>query len=455
MKKYVVYSIASVMLLIMVTAGSTYAFLSTSASTSNNSIFSNTARLNVIYNAGNEINEAMSVVAQKEDGYNTTIGIRLAPNSPKAKSDLYIYIDEITDNIAIPGFIWEVYGYRNGNLVYSNSGNFAGCNNTTNNKVLIVDDYVLSQDNTSFIVYFWIDGSRTGNEVLGGSFSGYIGATSQEFTGVLGSYTVTFDPNGGSVDTTSKFVRQGEAYGELPTPTRAGYTFKGWKALPDEYQEVEYIQSSGSQYINMGISYANDLIIYDKLLFTTLSSSSVSSTAYQISGLAATTYWGLIKRKNTSTWVWTCGGSNSTYSPVTNQVYEIQVNTGTKKIYVDGQLVDTRTAAETGTGNLYLFAAKSASSSSAGNMQINTRRYNVKIYKSNVLVRNFIPCYRRSDDARGMYDTVSGTFYNNNGTGNFAKGNDVLISNDSKITNATIVTQDNDHTLKAVWEANS
>ena len=41
-------------------------------------------------------------------------------------------------------------------------------------------------------------------------------------------YIVTFDPNGGSVDVTSKEVTYGDPYGELPTPTREGYTFKGW-----------------------------------------------------------------------------------------------------------------------------------------------------------------------------------------------------------------------------------
>ena len=40
--------------------------------------------------------------------------------------------------------------------------------------------------------------------------------------------TVTFDPEGGSVDTTSKQVKFNSTYGELPTPTREGYTFKGW-----------------------------------------------------------------------------------------------------------------------------------------------------------------------------------------------------------------------------------
>ncbi|MBR3790293.1 MAG: InlB B-repeat-containing protein, partial [Clostridia bacterium] len=42
------------------------------------------------------------------------------------------------------------------------------------------------------------------------------------------TYTVTFDANDGTVDTTSKTVTYGQAYGTLPTPTRTGYTFKGW-----------------------------------------------------------------------------------------------------------------------------------------------------------------------------------------------------------------------------------
>ena len=42
------------------------------------------------------------------------------------------------------------------------------------------------------------------------------------------SYTLTLDPNGGSVSTTSKTVTYDSTYGELPTPTRTGYTFNGW-----------------------------------------------------------------------------------------------------------------------------------------------------------------------------------------------------------------------------------
>ena len=41
-------------------------------------------------------------------------------------------------------------------------------------------------------------------------------------------YTMTFDPNGGTVSPTTKVVQYGQPYGTLPTPTKAGYTFTGW-----------------------------------------------------------------------------------------------------------------------------------------------------------------------------------------------------------------------------------
>ena len=40
--------------------------------------------------------------------------------------------------------------------------------------------------------------------------------------------TILLNPNGGEVSEISKEVTIGEPYGELPEPTREGYTFKGW-----------------------------------------------------------------------------------------------------------------------------------------------------------------------------------------------------------------------------------
>ncbi len=53
-------------------------------------------------------------------------------------------------------------------------------------------------------------------------------------------YTVTFEPNGenSEVITDSKTVTYDSTYGDLPTPTRTGYTFAGWYTAADSGSEV-------------------------------------------------------------------------------------------------------------------------------------------------------------------------------------------------------------------------
>lgn len=65
--------------------------------------------------------------------------------------------------------------------------------------------------------------------------------------------TVTFNPNGGGVSPLTKVIKKGGTYGELPTPTRAGYTFNGWvgKNLFDKtataYKKGPYLRGSGEE----------------------------------------------------------------------------------------------------------------------------------------------------------------------------------------------------------------
>ena len=53
------------------------------------------------------------------------------------------------------------------------------------------------------------------------------------------TYTVTFNPNGGTCEIQNKEVTFGEAYSDLPTPERNGYTFTGWYTAPTEGTKVE------------------------------------------------------------------------------------------------------------------------------------------------------------------------------------------------------------------------
>lgn len=61
-------------------------------------------------------------------------------------------------------------------------------------------------------------------------------------------YAVTFDANGGTLQgygnatQATKFVNYGEEYGELPVPTREGYTFAGWsRNLADMISDEDYL----------------------------------------------------------------------------------------------------------------------------------------------------------------------------------------------------------------------
>lgn len=58
------------------------------------------------------------------------------------------------------------------------------------------------------------------------------------------TYTVTFDPNDGEVEPTSKTVTFDAAYGDLPTPTRAHHTFKGWYLGTDKVTEATIVKTA-------------------------------------------------------------------------------------------------------------------------------------------------------------------------------------------------------------------
>ena len=53
------------------------------------------------------------------------------------------------------------------------------------------------------------------------------------------------------------------------------------------------------------------------------------------------------------------------------------------------------------------------------------RWYYVKIYENDTLVRDLVPCYRKSDAEIWMYDLVNDQFYTNSWTGTFTKWADV------------------------------
>lgn len=182
MRKQVLYSIMSILLLTIAVIGSTYAYFSASAS-SNENVEGTSKTFDVIYTGGTTISGPINLGSKKEDGLNTTVNIKMAEGSALATATLYINIEKITSNLATEGFVWEVIGTKNNTQVYYNKGNFVGTNNTTKNIVNIVENYKLSEENTSFTVYLWIDGNKVDNNIVNAEFQGYIGAKTENFTG--------------------------------------------------------------------------------------------------------------------------------------------------------------------------------------------------------------------------------------------------------------------------------
>ena len=88
----------------------------------------------------------------------------------------------------------------------------------------------------------------------------------------LSQYTVTFNPNSGTVSPTSKAVNAGSAIGTLPTPTRSSYTFQGW-----------YTQIGGGTKITTTQVIDNDVTYYARWYRNAVSASTTNSNSYKFS----------------------------------------------------------------------------------------------------------------------------------------------------------------------------
>lgn len=200
--------------------------------------------------------------------------------------------------------------------------------------------------------------------------------------------------------------------------------------LPDNYQEVEYIQGTGTQYIdttflaNGGmkaeyeVEYSSDIITINGGYIV---GSHNTRNPYARNG----GYYN--NNVNIKGWELGYGDYYPKYSTKINygQKYKVEFQTivGNAYLKVDDVMLirDERTTNMTANTNVMLFTH----AISVQNNEVKTKAkvYYVKIWdKNGTLVRNFIPCYRKYDEMVGMYDIENNDFYTNNGTGTFLKG---------------------------------
>ena len=207
-----------------------------------------------------------------------------------------------------------------------------------------------------------------------------------------------------------------------PTPT---------PILPSEYQEVEYIESTGTQYINTNYVHKSNTKI------------SLDCNVKDDAPNAFSALFGARKRNYSSNAMSFFIRFHNIYQPAYcrsgaetagyNMIYNADIN-----IVAEGQTItwtylqDTFSITTTGTADdgynpMFLFNINTDISAGA---TVDTSWSKMKLYscvisENGTEMRNFIPCYRKSDGVIGLYDIIGETFYTNAGTGVFLKGNDV------------------------------
>ena len=100
---------------------------------------------------------------------------------------------------------------------------------------------------------------------------------------VANAYTLSFNANGGSCSETSRAVSSGSTYGTLPTPTRSGYTFKGWYTAASGGSQVSSSTKMGTSNTTI---YAQWTVITHTLTFNA-NGGSVSETSRTVNEYAA------------------------------------------------------------------------------------------------------------------------------------------------------------------------
>lgn len=174
--------------------------------------------------------------------------------------------------------------------------------------------------------------------------------------------------------------------------------------LPNGYTHVEYIQSSGTQYINLGISvpHASEKII---VVFSPVD----ESTDNVITGHAAPSWsWATNLSFVLDRRIWVANTGIGGVEIVPNTFHTFEYTTATASVNGVSKVLNAGSYTD-GYNNTLFY-----SSTKYGKHKVKS----YKLYNGSTLVRDLVPCLNASGKA-GMYDTVNGVFYGNAGTGEF------------------------------------
>lgn len=193
--------------------------------------------------------------------------------------------------------------------------------------------------------------------------------------------------------------------------------------LPKEYQQVEYIESTGTQYIDTGIkpSLYTDIKLKCYVPFNSTNTKSIYWTRRDVSNMRYTTFGLILNSKSNIRAYRLSQGDSSISTNLSNTLSnEIIYETKGDSYTINGNTY-TFSSPEINSldYSIYLFGLNENGSNYTFTAEGGIKLYYFKIYENNGLVRDFIPCYRKLDNKPGLYDTVEGKFYTNQGSEEF------------------------------------
>lgn len=204
--------------------------------------------------------------------------------------------------------------------------------------------------------------------------------------------------------------------------------------LPTEYQQVEYIKSTGTQHIitDLMVETANNTSSNSVRLYTAdidfqFDEWQSSYATNIMAGFGATAgLWIGYANAVTNIAMGTSSGNYFSGDPTERHQYHWKSENGYGVWTRDDSASISRAFATSAFGerDFDLFYLKVASGTQ-NNFHFNGKLYSCKVFKSGVAVLDLYPCYRKNDGEIGLYDVVNNRFYTNNGSGTFLKGADV------------------------------
>lgn len=195
--------------------------------------------------------------------------------------------------------------------------------------------------------------------------------------------------------------------------------------LPPEYQRVEYIEGTGTQWIDTGLLFNEDIEYTARFLGTT---DDFSTRRHIVGNFKSGNRYRLSTMNDYKTLYWWFGNVAEQAQNLYNVDYvhnitDFIARQDNIKVYQNGTKIkdyDLTTEFIQNNETIKLFYDNTSSYG-----KFIGRFYFFTAKENDTPVRNMIPCYRHSDGVAGMYDTVNGVFYTNQGTGSFIVGNNV------------------------------